>query len=137
MEIHDYGPCGKHDLIHCMYRQQRTRNGDGGEDNKYELTKDIESDTELEAGKTYTLSGGIHVKNGATLKIPAGVTIIAKHDDVVDYILIEQGAKIDAQGTASNPIVMTSEKKEPAHGAVSTSADTHTPMPKAERVARK
>ena len=88
-------------------------NGDGGEDNKYELTKDIESDTELEAGKTYTLSGGIHVKNGATLKIPAGVTIIAKHDDVVDYILIEQGAKIDAQGTASNPIVMTSEKKEP------------------------
>ena len=74
-------------------------NGDGVEDNKYELTKDIESDTELEAGKTYTLSGGIHVKNGATLKIPAGVTIIAKHDDVVDYILIQDGANIDAQGT--------------------------------------
>ena len=51
-------------------------NGDGGEDNKYELTKDIESDTELETGKTYTLSGGIHVKNGATLKIPAGVTLL-------------------------------------------------------------
>lgn len=103
------------------------RNGDGGEDNKYELTKDIESDTELEAGKTYTLSGGIHVKNGATLKIPAGVTIIAKHDDVVDYILIEQGAKIDAQGTASNPIVMTSEKKEPgAWGGIHICGYAHT-----------
>ena len=102
-------------------------NGDGGEDNKYELTKDIESDTELEAGKTYTLSGGIHVKNGATLKIPAGVTIIAKHDDVVDYILIEQGAKIDAQGTASNPIVMTSEKKEPgAWGGIHICGRAHT-----------
>ena len=102
-------------------------NGDGGEDNKYELTKDIESDTELETGKTYTLSGGIHVKNGATLKIPAGVTIIAKHDDVVDYILIEQGAKIDAQGTASNPIVMTSEKKEPgAWGGIHICGKAHT-----------
>lgn len=102
-------------------------NGDGGEDNKYELTKDIESDTELETGKTYTLSGGIHVKNGATLKIPAGVTIIAKHDDVVDYILIEQGAKIDAQGTASNPIVMTSEKKEPgAWGGIHICGYAHT-----------
>lgn len=102
-------------------------NGDGGEDNKYELTKDIESDTELEVGKTYTLSGGIHVKNGATLKIPAGVTIIAKHDDVVDYILIEQGAKIDAQGTASNPIVMTSEKKEPgAWGGIHICGYAHT-----------
>lgn len=102
-------------------------NGDGGEDNKYELTKDIESDTELEAGKTYTLSGGIHVKNGATLKIPAGVTIIAKHDDVVDYILIEQGAKIDAQGTASSPIVMTSEKKEPgAWGGIHICGYAHT-----------
>ena len=102
-------------------------NGDGSEDNKYELTKDIESDTELEAGKTYTLSGGIHLKNGATLKIPAGVTIIAKHDDVVDYILIEQGAKIDAQGTASNPIVMTSEKKEPgAWGGIHICGYAHT-----------
>lgn len=101
--------------------------GSGGEDNKYELTKDIESNTELEAGKTYTLSGGIHVKNGATLKIPAGVTIIAKHDDVVDYILVEQGAKIDAQGTASSPIIMTSEKKEPgAWGGIHLCGYAHT-----------
>lgn len=53
-----------------------------------------------------------------------GVTITAKYDEVVDYILIEQGAKIDAQGTASQPIVMTSEKKNRAHGAACISAVT-------------
>lgn len=31
-----------------------------------------------------------------TLTIPAGITIMAKNDDVVDYIPVEQGAKIDA-----------------------------------------
>ena len=46
------------------------------------------------------------------MNIEPGVTLIAKHDDVVDYILIEQGAKINAEGTADAPIVMTSEKKE-------------------------
>ncbi len=36
-----------------------------------------------------------------------GVVITAQYDSVLDYLLIEQGAKIDAQGTASNPIIMT------------------------------
>ena len=113
----------------CEDNDNNDDNG-GGDDNKYELSKDIESNTELEAGKTYTLSGGIHVKNGATLKIPAGVTIIAKYDNDVDYILIEQGAKIDAQGTASNPIIMTSERKEPgAWGGIHICGYAHTNVP--------
>lgn len=85
--------------------------GDGGEDT-YVLDSDITENVTLETGKTYTLNGGVHVKSGATLTIQPGVTIVAQHDETVDYILIEQGAKIDAQGTASQPIVMTSEKKE-------------------------
>ena len=85
--------------------------GDGGEDN-YVLDSDITENVTLETGKTYTLNGGVHVKSGATLTIQPGVTIVAQHDETVDYILIEQGAKIDAQGTAAQPIVMTSEKKE-------------------------
>ena len=85
--------------------------GDGGEDT-YVLNSDITENVTLETGKTYTLSGGVHVKSGATLTIKPGVTIVAQHDETVDYILIEQGAKIDAQGTAAQPIVMTSEKKE-------------------------
>ena len=85
--------------------------GDGGEDT-YVLDSDIAENVTLETGKTYTLNGGVHVKSGATLTIQPGVTIVAQHDETVDYILIEQGAKIDAQGTAAQPIVMTSEKKE-------------------------
>ena len=85
--------------------------GDGGEDT-YVLDSDITENVTLETGKTYTLNGGVHVKSGATLTIKPGVTIVAQHDETVDYILIEQGAKIDAQGTAAQPIVMTSEKKE-------------------------
>lgn len=85
--------------------------GDGGEDT-YVLDSDITENVTLETGKTYTLNGGAHVKSGATLTIQPGVTIVAQHDETVDYILIEQGAKIDAQGTAAQPIVMTSEKKE-------------------------
>lgn len=85
--------------------------GDGGEDT-YVLDSDITKNVTLETGKTYTLNGGVHVKSGATLTIQPGVTIVAQHDETVDYILIEQGAKIDAQGTAAQPIVMTSEKKE-------------------------
>lgn len=86
-------------------------NGNGTEES-YVLDKDITENVTLETGKNYTLNGGIHVKAGATLTIQPGVTITAKHDGTVDYILVEQGAKIGAQGTASQPIVMTSEKKE-------------------------
>lgn len=88
-----------------------TGNGDDTEES-YVLDKDITENVTLETGKNYTLNGGIHVKAGATLTIQPGVTITTKHDGTVDYILVEQGAKIDAQGTASQPIVMTSEKKE-------------------------
>ena len=69
-------------------------------------------DITLKAGKTYQITGGYSVKAGATLHIEAGVTIEAIDDDIVDYILIEQGAKINAIGTAENPIVMTAERKE-------------------------
>ncbi len=79
---------------------------------EYKLEGEITSDMTLEAGQTYTLSGGVHVKKGAALNIPEGVKIVAQYDDVADYILIEQGAKINAIGTAEKTIVMTSSKEE-------------------------
>ena len=85
--------------------------GDGDED-PIELKGEQTESVVLESKNEYILTGGYHVKAGATLTIQAGTTILAKDDDTVDYILIEQGAKIDAQGTAENPIIMTSELKE-------------------------
>lgn len=76
------------------------------------LPKIITEDITLTKNNSYKLSGGVHVKAGATLNIEEGVKITAIDDETPDYILVEQGAKINAVGTAENPIVMTSELKE-------------------------
>ena len=75
----------------------------------------VESGTRvvLSAGESFMLSGGYTVEAGGELKIEEGVKITAIEDDQADFILIKQGGKIDAQGTAENPIVMTSQLQEP------------------------
>ncbi len=90
---------------------ERNNNG-GGTEEKTDLIGEVKENKTLKSGLTYHLTGGLHVKSGATLIIEEGVTIVAKDDNIVDYILIEQGAKIMAKGTASKPIIMTSERKE-------------------------
>lgn len=86
-------------------------NGESGTETD-QLIGELTENKTLESGSTYYLTGGYHVKPGFTLTIESGVTIIAKDDNISDYILIEQGAKINAEGTSSKPIVMTSERKE-------------------------
>lgn len=92
-----------------------------------DLQGEYTSDLVLEANQSYTLSGGVHIKSGAKLVIPEGVTITAVDDDTPDYILIEQGARIEANGTATNPIVMTSQLKEAgAWGGIHICGRAHT-----------
>jgi len=79
--------------------------------NKEELKGAITENMTLEEDETYTLTGAVTVPDGVTLTIEPGVTIIAQEGDIVGYLLIEQGGKINAVGTASKPIVMTSEVK--------------------------
>ena len=91
------------------------------------LAGNVVGNAYLEKNGTYLLSGGLHVKAGATLNIAEGVRIVAEDDDISDYILIEQGAKINAVGTATNPIVMTSElKKTGAWGGIHICGRAHT-----------
>ncbi|MEL1241171.1 hypothetical protein [Flavobacterium flavipallidum] len=73
----------------------------------------------LDANETYTLTGGLIVKSGATLVIPAGTTI--QSDPTADaaksktiFVAVERGAKIYINGTAAKPVVMTSGKATPA-----------------------
>ena len=103
-------------------------NGNGNEiKNGTTLKGTITSDVTLAAGNTYKLSGEYIVEDGATLNIEAGVKIISIYDDIVDYILEKQGGKITAVGTASAPIVMTSEKEEPgAWGGIHICGKAHT-----------
>ena len=79
------------------------------------LSGDITENVTLKSGSTYELQGAYTVKEGATLTIEPGVNIIAKKGATVSFILVQQGGKINAQGTADSPIVMTSDVKE--HGA--------------------
>lgn len=91
------------------------------------LQGSITSELTLKSGNSYTLNGELLVKEGAVLNIEPGVKIIAQYDDRVDYILIEQGAKINAVGSAAAPIVMTSSKEEPgAWGGIHICGRAHT-----------
>ncbi len=75
----------------------------------------ISENVTLAKGSSYTLDGAYVVPAGRTLTIEEGVTITAVDGGEVDFILVQQGGKIDAQGSKDAPIVMTAELKE--HGA--------------------
>ena len=72
------------------------------------LASVITTDTTLQAGKTYSFSGKVSVKSGATLTIEAGTTLAGATP--ASFIVIEPGAKIEAKGTFEKPIVFTSKK---------------------------
>ena len=92
-----------------------------GGDNFFEgdqLQGDITQDVSLDASVTYTLTGILSVKTGATLTIPAGTMIKAKGGATAfyQYVVVEQGGKIMAEGTAEKPITFTSGVANPAPG---------------------
>jgi hypothetical protein len=71
------------------------------------ITSDITSNTNWTNDNIYTLSGGfIYVTNNATLTIEPGT--IVKGDQAT--LVITRGAKIIAEGTATQPIVFTSAR---------------------------
>ena len=72
----------------------------------------ISSNTTWTSDNEYDLDGKVYVTNGATLTIQPGTLIKglpALNDLKVNTsaLIITRGSKIDAQGTAANPIVMT------------------------------
>ena len=77
------------------------------------ITADITQNRTFTAETTYILKGFIHVLNGATLTIQQGTTIKGDYDTEGSSLFIMRGAKIDAQGTADQPIVFTSSKTAP------------------------
>ncbi|MFI3279114.1 MAG: hypothetical protein SNG49_00210 [Rikenellaceae bacterium] len=68
----------------------------------------------IASGASVLLDGGLHVKDGGVLVIEPGVTITAQYDVAnTDYIFVEQGGMIEADGgDAEGVIVMTSTKEE-------------------------
>ncbi|CAA6815949.1 MAG: Unknown protein [uncultured Sulfurovum sp.] len=89
-----------------------------GTDNVIEAPKEketiagnITSDTTLSSDKVWVLDGLVAVTDGATLTVEAGTTVVGKDGtgDNTSYMIIDKGAKIMAEGTASSPIIFTSE----------------------------
>lgn len=72
------------------------------------LEGNITVNTTLVAGTQYLLRGKVYVQSPATLTIPAG-TVIFGEKDSDGTLIINRGAKIDAKGTAEDPIIMTSQ----------------------------
>lgn len=69
----------------------------------------------LNASQVYKLTGAFIVKGGATLTIPAGTRIEAT-GGTASYIAVAQDGLIYVNGTATNPVVMTSGNANPATG---------------------
>lgn len=69
----------------------------------------------LNSSTVYKLTGPLIVEENATLTIPAGTKIEATGGTSA-YIAISQGALIYVNGTAANPVVMTSGNASPATG---------------------
>lgn len=61
----------------------------------------------LDANVVYKLTGKIQVNSGAILTIPAG-TKIEGLGGTAAYIAVAQGGKINVNGTAAKPVIMTS-----------------------------
>ncbi|BCY28053.1 hypothetical protein [Flavobacterium okayamense] len=69
----------------------------------------------LDASQTYKLTGSFIVRGGATLTIPAGTKIEAT-GGTASYIAIAQDGLLYVNGTATNPVVMTSGNTVKATG---------------------
>jgi hypothetical protein len=78
------------------------------------ITGNITSDVTWKASEQYALGGYVYVKSGATLTIEAGTVI--KSSKIQSALIVENGAKIIARGTASNPIIFTSGTSNPRRG---------------------
>ena len=74
------------------------------------INANITADRTLYSDTVYTLSGFISVGNGATLTIEPGTVIQGDYDVLGSSLFILRGAKINAQGTAAEPIVFTSSR---------------------------
>jgi hypothetical protein len=73
------------------------------------ITGSITANTTWTRNKTYLISGLVYVK-GATLTIQSGTVILGNATVANSSLIITKGAKINAVGTSTSPIVFTSSK---------------------------
>ncbi|NVJ87212.1 MAG: hypothetical protein HWE15_12950 [Algoriphagus sp.] len=94
--------------------------GDNGSGNVLLVDSNITSSTTWETGKTYVLSGRISVTAGNTLTIQEGVVVKGEvgTGSNASALIIARGAKINALGTATSPIIFTTVADEIEPGQI-------------------
>ncbi|RAI84808.1 hypothetical protein LV83_03856 [Algoriphagus yeomjeoni] len=95
---------------------------DPGADNVLLVNTNITSNTTWETGKTYVLGGRITVTSGNTLTIQPGVIVKGEvgSGSNATALIIARGGKIDAQGTATSPIIFTTVADEIMPGQIAS-----------------
>lgn len=104
-------------------------NGGGGSQKDGQITSQTDADLDpadlkgnvmanvtLTADQEWVLNGPLAVKAGYTLTIDPGTVIKATPGGTNVYLVVEQGAKINAQGTSTAPIKFTSNAGNPRSG---------------------
>lgn len=81
------------------------------------LRNRIDSNMTLTAANDYILDGFVYIMTNRTLTIEPGVTVKANFTGAnVGALVITRGARINASGTATNPIVFTTGNPSPRSG---------------------
>jgi hypothetical protein len=80
-----------------------------------ELSGSITGVRTLDPSIEYKLTGTLIVEEGGVLNIPAG-TVIKSQKGFSNYILVLQGGKIFAKGTAEKPVVITADVPDAGAG---------------------
>ncbi|MTI19654.1 hypothetical protein E1176_01330 [Fulvivirga sp. RKSG066] len=95
----------------------------GGDENEnVVVTENITANTTWTSDNIYELGGRISVESGATLTIEAGTIIKgqAGTGSNATALVVARGAKLDAQGTSSAPIIFTSVADEIESGMIAS-----------------
>jgi len=93
-----------------------TNGGGGSTETEVALSGVYTENLTLDADTDYVVTGPVLMSSGTVLTIPAGKTIRVAPVGVNAYVAILQGAQINAVGTASSPIVFTSNSATPGSG---------------------
>lgn len=73
------------------------------------VSADITASTTWTAANEYVLQNPVFVTSGATLTVEAGTVIRGVNATPPGALIVSRGSKIDIQGTAAAPVVMTDE----------------------------
>jgi len=114
-----FNSCTSDDTSDIIINDNSVTNNIGGGSNNPDtilLSGTYTEDLTLDANSTYKIDGALIMTSGTTLTIPAGMVLeaVASGSDV--YIAISSGATIIANGTASDPIILTSDSSAPQAG---------------------